>query len=83
MNTLASERKKFQVLTEERRKEEGQIMEELDEKNEKIEKLTNELLELEQKYKNEMENILNEEKDILVKTISNKIHDYEYKCQLY
>lgn len=63
--------------------EEAQIMDELAEKNQKIEYLTNELLKLEEKYKLEMENILNEEKDILVKTISNKISQYEYKCKIY
>lgn len=53
-STLSNERKKFQLLNEERKIEEAQIMEELNDKNEKIERLTTELLELEQKYKIEL-----------------------------
>lgn len=83
VGSLSSERRKFQILTEERKIEETQIMQELGDKNERIQQLTEELLQLEGKYRDEMETILNEEKEILVRAISNKIQEADHKCKVY
>ncbi len=82
-STLASERKKYQIISEERRIEENNLLQELGDKNYKIESLTEELIHLEDRYKQELERILIEEKDIVCKSVTSKINEYEYKCRLY
>jgi hypothetical protein len=59
------------------------LLQELAERNHRIDELTDQLGQLEGKYRGELERILLEEKDILCKTLTAKLNEYDYRCRTY
>ncbi len=58
-------------------------MQELSEKNERIDILSEQLFQLEERYKRELDRILTEEKEILCSTLSAKMSEYDLRCRNY